>query len=67
MKSTVLTVQQLNDYVRTLLSRDPLLQKLHVRGEISNFKVHTSGHMYFLLKIGRIESNVLCSSKMHKT
>ena len=50
MKSTVLTVQQLNDYVRTLLSRDPLLQKLHVRGEISNFKVHTSGHMYFSLK-----------------
>ena len=50
MKSTVLTVQQLNDYVRTLLYRDPLLQKLHVRGEISNFKVHTSGHMYFSLK-----------------
>ncbi len=46
----VLTVHQLNDYVRVLLSRDPLLQRVNVRGEISNFKHHSSGHMYFSLK-----------------
>ncbi|HCS74306.1 MAG TPA: exodeoxyribonuclease VII large subunit [Clostridiales bacterium] len=46
----VLTVHQLNDYVRVLLARDPLLQKVSVRGEISNFKHHSSGHMYFSLK-----------------
>ena len=46
----VLTVHQLNDYVRDLLSRDPLLQRVNVRGEISNFKHHSSGHMYFSLK-----------------
>lgn len=46
----ILTVHQLNDYVRILLARDPLLQKINVRGEISNFKHHSSGHMYFSLK-----------------
>jgi exodeoxyribonuclease VII large subunit len=48
--AVVLTVHQLNDYVRVLLARDPLLQKVSVRGEISNFKHHSSGHMYFSLK-----------------
>ncbi len=46
----VLTVHQLNDYVRIILARDPLLQRVNVRGEISNFKHHSSGHMYFSLK-----------------
>ena len=57
MNSVVLTVHQLNDYVRVLLTRDPLLQKVRVRGEISNLKVHSSGHMYFSLKdeYGRIQ------------
>lgn len=57
MNSVVLTVHQLNDYLRVLLTRDPLLQKVRVRGEISNLKVHSSGHMYFSLKDehGRIQ------------
>lgn len=50
MSNVILTVHQLNDYVRILLARDPLLQKVKVRGEISNFKLHSSGHMYFSLK-----------------
>ena len=50
MNNVILSVHQLNDYVRVLLARDPLLQMVKVRGEISNFKHHSSGHMYFSLK-----------------
>lgn len=46
----VLSVGQLNGYVAELLSVDPLLRALRVRGEISGFKRHTSGHLYFSLK-----------------
>src|SRR5690554_5746605 len=50
MSRTIFTVHQLNDYVRILLARDPILKNVRVRGEVSNFKLHTSGHMYFSLK-----------------
>ena len=50
MSSVILTVHQVNEYVRILLARDPLLRNVRVRGEISNFKIHSSGHMYFSLK-----------------
>lgn len=46
----VLTVTQLNEYAKSLLERDPLLRGLSVRGEISGFKHHSSGHLYFSLK-----------------
>ncbi len=46
----VLSVGQLNGYVAELLSVDPLLRALRVRGEISGCKRHTSGHLYFSLK-----------------
>lgn len=44
------TVTQLNEYVKSLLGVDPLLRGLSLRGEISNFKRHSSGHLYFSLK-----------------
>ncbi len=47
---TVLTVSQLNQYVAELLSCDPILHELSVQGEISGFKRHSSGHLYFTLK-----------------
>lgn len=43
-------VSDLNEYVRRTLSSDPMLRQLRLRGEISNFKRHTSGHWYFTLK-----------------
>lgn len=46
----VLTVRELTLYVKKILERDQLLQAVWVRGEISNFKWHTSGHIYFTLK-----------------
>ncbi|MBE5785702.1 MAG: exodeoxyribonuclease VII large subunit [Clostridiales bacterium] len=46
----VLSVTQLNEYVAGLLQRDVLLRGLTVRGEVSGFKRHSSGHVYFSLK-----------------
>jgi len=47
---SVLTVGQLTAYIKDLFAADAMLNKLRVSGEISNFKYHTSGHMYFTLK-----------------
>ena len=48
--SWTLTVTDLNEYVRRSLAGDPMLKDLRLRGEISNFKKHASGHLYFSLK-----------------
>lgn len=46
----ILSVSQLNDYLKMLLDGDPVLSSVWVRGEISNFTVPRSGHLYFTLK-----------------
>lgn len=48
--NTPISVSQLSDYIKTLLERDVLLSRVVVCGELSNFKVHTTGHCYFTLK-----------------
>lgn len=45
-----LSVTQLNEYVAGLFRRDLLLQGVRVRGEVSGFKRHSSGHLYFSIK-----------------
>jgi exodeoxyribonuclease VII large subunit len=45
-----MTVSQLNKRVKTLLEQDRALSEAFVTGEISNFKRHTTGHLYFTLK-----------------
>ncbi len=45
-----IAVSALNEYVKALLDRDDILQNVAVRGEISNFVAHRSGHLYFSLK-----------------
>ncbi len=50
MRSGPLSVTELNEYVRRSLAGDPMLQGIAIRGEINNFKRHTSGHLYFSLK-----------------
>lgn len=46
----VKSVAWVNDYISGLLSEEMILQDIYVSGEISNFKYHSSGHMYFSLK-----------------
>ena len=45
-----ISVSELNEYVRVMLSGDPLLRCVEVTGEISGYKQHISGHRYFTLK-----------------
>ncbi|SHJ66161.1 Exodeoxyribonuclease VII large subunit [Hathewaya proteolytica DSM 3090] len=46
----VLTVSGLNSYIKKSFDNDVILNNVHVKGEISNFKLHTSGHCYFTIK-----------------
>jgi exodeoxyribonuclease VII large subunit len=46
----ILSIGELTRYIKGKLEQDPLLSDVWVRGEISNFKHHSSGHMYFTLK-----------------
>lgn len=50
MQPGALSVSDLNEYVRRSLAGDPMLRDVYLRGEISNFKQHVSGHLYFSLK-----------------
>jgi len=50
MAQNVLSISQLNEYIRSKLDSDALLNGVAVRGEISNYKVYPSGHHYFTLK-----------------
>ena len=49
-RPTPLTVKELNLYVKDLIDRDDFLNNVYVKGEISNFKKHYTGHLYFTLK-----------------
>ena len=50
MAQQVLSVTQINEYIRDKMDRDPLLTGVAVKGEISNYKLYPSGHHYFTLK-----------------
>ena len=50
MSQNVLSISQLNEYIRGRMDSDPLLAQVAVRGEISNYKLYPSGHHYFTLK-----------------
>lgn len=50
MKNNVYSVSQINNYIRLLLDSDVLLSDIYIEGEISNYKEHSSGHLYFTVK-----------------
>ena len=50
MAQQVLSITQINEYIRNMMDEDALLTGLAVRGEISNYKMYPSGHHYFTLK-----------------
>lgn len=54
----VYTVAQVTSYIRNMFTQDFMLQRVRVRGEVSNCKYHTSGHIYFTLKDEK--STIMC-------
>lgn len=44
------TVTEINQYIKNMFIKDPYLNHIYVKGEVSNCKYHTSGHIYFTLK-----------------
>lgn len=46
----ICTISELNEYLKNMFESNPNLSGVYVRGEISNFKLHSSGHMYMTLK-----------------
>jgi exodeoxyribonuclease VII large subunit len=44
------TVTEINQYIKNMFMRDRILNQIYVKGEVSNCKYHTSGHIYFTLK-----------------
>ena len=50
MKQNVYTVAQINSYIKNMFSQDYMLRSVFIKGEISNCKYHSSGHIYFTLK-----------------
>ncbi len=59
----ILTVTELNKYIKSLFARDLVLSGLWVKGEVSNFKNHYSGHLYFTVK----DENSLIKCVMFKS
>ena len=50
MAQQVISVSQVNEYIRAMMDSDRLLNNLAIKGEISNYKLYPSGHHYFTLK-----------------
>lgn len=54
MQLNVYSVSQVNTYIKDMFRKDVFLSRVCVRGEISNCKYHSSGHIYFTLKEGSV-------------
>ncbi len=52
MTKNVYTVGQVNAYIKNMFTQDFMMNRIYVKGEVSNCKYHTSGHIYFTLKDG---------------
>ncbi|MDR0879886.1 MAG: exodeoxyribonuclease VII large subunit [Clostridioides sp.] len=50
MEIRALDISELNSYIKRILINDPILDNIKVKGEISNFKIHSSGNVYLSLK-----------------
>lgn len=52
-----LSIGALTQYIKAKFDRDPYLEKVYIKGELSNVKHHSSGHLYFALKDGSAVMN----------
>ncbi len=50
MNDNYITISEINKYIKKLLDNDSFLENVYIKGEISNLKLHTRGHLYFSLK-----------------
>ena len=50
MNNKYITIETLNKYLKSVFEKNPHLQEVYLKAEISNFKAHTRGHLYFTLK-----------------
>ena len=50
--ASVYSVSQVNAYIKNMFAQDFALSRISVKGEVSNCKYHSSGHIYFTLKDG---------------
>ena len=66
MQDKYMKISDLNTYIKNIFDENPYLKKVYLRGEISNFKNHTRGHLYFTLKDdnSRISAVMFYSSAM---
>ncbi|ABR48656.1 exodeoxyribonuclease VII, large subunit [Alkaliphilus metalliredigens QYMF] len=63
MQIKALSVSEINHYIKRIMINDPILSNVYIKGEISNYKLHSSGHIYFTLK----DEKSRVSSVMFKT
>ncbi len=65
MMKNVYSVGQVNTYIKNMFAQDFMLNRISVRGEVSNCKYHTSGHIYFTLKdsMGTISAVMFAGSR----
>ena len=52
MERQIISVGQINEYIKGRLDSDPALRNIAIRGELSNYKIYPSGHHYFTIKDG---------------
>ena len=65
MAKNVYSVAQVNRYIKNMFTQDFMLNRIYVKGEVSNCKYHTSGHIYFSLKdeSGAIASDMFAGDR----
>ena len=69
MNHEYITISKINQYIKLMFDSDNALQRIYLKGEISNFKRHTSGHLYLTLKDeeSRISAIMFRSAAAHLT
>ena len=50
MRRTAYSVSQVNAYIKNMFAQDFMLHSICIKGEVSNCKYHSSGHIYFTIK-----------------
>ena len=66
MNHEYIKITDLNNYIKSVIDRDHFLNKVYISGEISNFKNHTRGHLYFTLKDDTSRINAVMFESMAK-